>query len=108
MLLAKTNYRLASQMRRAAISVPSSIAEGHARRGTWEFVQFLSHANGSLAEFDTQTLLSVEVGYLQSKDADPVIREIQEIQKMVGAIQGKLAARLEQGTGFGATSRSSS
>ena len=54
-------YRLASQMRRAAISVPSNIAEGQARRGTREFVQFLSHASGSLAELDTQTLLSVEM-----------------------------------------------
>jgi four helix bundle protein len=100
-------YRLASQMRRAAISVPSNIAEGQARRGTREFVQFLSHASGSLAELDTQTLLSVEMEYIENKDADAVTSEIHEIQRMVAAIQRKLAVRLEQGTGYGATSRNS-
>jgi four helix bundle protein len=94
-------------MRRAAISVPSNIAEGQARRSTREFQQFLSHASGSLAELDTQVLLSVDLGYLQSNDADSVASEIQEIQKMMAAIQRKLAARLEQGTAYGATSRSS-
>ena len=119
MLLAKTiyrltrgfpgeeRYRLASQMRRAAISVPSNIAEGQARRGTREFVQSLSHATGSLAELEKQILLSVEMGYIRSNDADPVASEIREIQRMVAAIQRKLAARLEQGTGYGATSRNS-
>ncbi|MGB2639026.1 MAG: four helix bundle protein, partial [Candidatus Acidiferrum sp.] len=54
-------YGLTSQMRRAAVSVPSNIAEGQARRGTNEFLQFLSIAEGSLAELDTQLSLSVEL-----------------------------------------------
>lgn len=47
-------FGLASQMRRAAVSVASNIAEGQARNGTKEFLQFLSHAGGSLAELETQ------------------------------------------------------
>ena len=86
-------YGLALQMRRAAVSVPSNIAEGQARRGTREFVQFLSLASGSLAEIETQLLLSVDLGYTQRKDATAAGSEIAEIQKMVAAIQRKLAAR---------------
>ena len=55
-------FGLTAQMRRAAVSVPSNIAEGQARRGRKEFVQFLSHAEGSLAELDTQLRLAVELG----------------------------------------------
>jgi four helix bundle protein len=86
-------YGLASQMRRAAVSIPSNIAEGQARRGTKEFVQFLSLASGSLAELDTQLLLSVDLEYTQRTDATAAATEITEIQKMVAAIQRKLAAR---------------
>src|SRR5712692_6834223 len=66
-------YGLISQMRRAAISVPSNIAEGQARRGTNEFLQFLSIAEGSLAELDTQLSLSVELGFTQQAEVDPEI-----------------------------------
>jgi four helix bundle protein len=87
-------YGLASQMRRAAVSIPSNIAEGQARRGTKEFVQFLSVASGSLAELDTQLLLSMDLGYTQRTDATAAATEITEIQKMIAAIQRKLAARM--------------
>jgi four helix bundle protein len=50
-------FGLTAQLRRAAVSVPSNIAEGQARRTTGEFIQFLSHAEGSLAEVDTQIYL---------------------------------------------------
>jgi four helix bundle protein len=51
-----------SQMRRAAVSIPSNIAEGQARHTTKEFIQFLSHAEGSLAELETQVIVSTELG----------------------------------------------
>ena len=51
-----------SQMRRAAVSIPSNIAEGQARQPTKEFIQFLSHAEGSLAELETQVIVSTELG----------------------------------------------
>lgn len=106
--LTKTIYRLTagfppgekfgsvSQMRRAAFSVPSNIAEGHARRGTKEFAQFLSLASGSLAELETQLLLSVDLGFAPGMDVVLAETEITEIQKMIAAIQRRLAIRLEQ------------
>lgn len=60
-------YGLTSQMRRAAVSVPSNIAEGAARTGQKEFAQFLSVAKGSLSELETQLLISADLGYLNRK-----------------------------------------
>jgi four helix bundle protein len=57
-------YGLASQMRRAAISVPSNIAEGAARTGSREFAQFLNVSRGSLSELETQLLIAVELRYI--------------------------------------------
>jgi len=56
-------FGLTAQMRRAAVSAPSNIAEGQARSGTREFLQFLSYASGSLAELETQLLLGASLGY---------------------------------------------
>lgn len=61
---ADERFGLISQMRRAAVSVPSNIAEEQARHGTREFLQFLSHASGSLAELETQLLLSLDMKVL--------------------------------------------
>jgi four helix bundle protein len=61
-------FGLTSQMRRAAVSVASNIAEGQARQTRGEFVQFLGHAKGSLAELETQTMLSTRVGLLTPED----------------------------------------
>src|ERR1700693_6260453 len=59
---ADERFGLVSQMRRAAVSIPSNIAEGQARRTTGEFIQFMSHAEGSLAELETQVIVSVDLG----------------------------------------------
>ena len=83
-------FGLSAQMRRAAVSVPSNIAEGQARHGTREFLQFLSHASGSLAELETQVVLSTELGYCSKSDTLGIVGEIEEIQKMIAAIRGKL------------------
>jgi len=88
---AEERFGLIVQMRRAAVSVPSNIAEGQARSGTREFLQFLSHANGSLAEMETQVLLSVDLGYCREPDVESILREIGELQRMLAAIKRKLA-----------------
>jgi len=88
---ADERFGLSAQMRRAAVSVPSNIAEGQARHGTREFLQFLSHASGSLAELETQILLSMDLGYCKESEVSSISNEIGELQKMVAAIRRKLA-----------------
>jgi four helix bundle protein len=89
---AEERYGLTSQMRRAAVSVPSNIAEGQARRSTNEFLQFLSVAEGSLAELDTQLCLSVELGFALQTEVAPCLKEVDELQKMLVALKRKLSS----------------
>ncbi len=85
-------FGLTMQMRRAAVSVPSNIAEGQARHGTREFLQFLSHASGSLAELETQLLLSKELGYSREADSEAISNLITEMQKMLAAMRHSLSS----------------
>ena len=59
-------YGLSSQMRRAAVSVPSNLAEGAARSSKREFAQFISISKGSLSELETQMLIAADLGYLSA------------------------------------------
>lgn len=77
-------YALASQMQHAAVSIPSNIAEGAARNGKKEFLQFLSIARGSLSELETQVIISKEIGYLQ--DADPLLNQINQLFAKLSAL----------------------
>lgn len=79
-------YALSDQMRRAAISIPSNIAEGQARNSTKEFIQFLAIANGSKAELETQLLLCERIGYFTGSDISGVIDQLQEVGKMLTAL----------------------
>lgn len=83
-------FGLTSQIRRAAVSVPSNIAEGQARQSTKEFLQFISHAEGSLAELETQVLLSVELGFVWQEDVKEILGKIDELQKMLVGHKRKL------------------
>jgi four helix bundle protein len=83
-------FGLISQMRRAAVSVPSNIAEGQARQGTREFLQFISHASGSLSELETQLLLSVDLQICSEKDCSKSLAEVGELQKMLSALRRSL------------------
>jgi four helix bundle protein len=86
-------FGLVAQMRRAAVSVPSNIAEGQARHTTGEFIQFISHAEGSLAELDTQFILSIELRFVRADNADVALQLISELRRMLNALRRKLAAR---------------
>lgn len=86
-------YGRVSQMRRAAISIPSNIAEGQARQGTGEFVQFISHAEGSLAELETQFRLSVELSFLDSSQPLAAFAMMEELRKMLNALRRRLVTR---------------
>jgi four helix bundle protein len=73
-------YGLSSQMRRAAVSVPSNIAEGKGHRSDKEFSHFLYHARGSLLELETQLLIAEELQYLSREDG----RQLSAICEAVG------------------------
>ncbi|HQL05934.1 MAG TPA: four helix bundle protein [Treponemataceae bacterium] len=79
-------YALSDQMRRAAVSIPSNIAEGQSRNSTKEFIQFLAIAKGSKAELETQLLLCVKVQYLADTDISEAMELLQEIGKMLNAL----------------------
>src|SRR5216683_3938445 len=70
-LPSEEKFGLVAQMRRAAVSIPSNIAEGQARHTTGEFIQFISHAEGSLAELDTQLILSLELQFCRDGATEP-------------------------------------
>ena len=76
-------YGLVSQIRRAAVSIPSNIAEGQARGGTKEFVQFLYIGKGSLAEVDTQLTISLELGFLVAQPYHDAFQKVTELQRML-------------------------
>jgi four helix bundle protein len=81
-------FGLTAQMRRAAVSIPSNIAEGAARAGDKEFAQFLNVARGSLSELETQLLIATDLGYIKSDDSifdivDSVSRLITGLHKSV-------------------------
>ncbi len=86
-------FGLIAQMRRAAVSVPSNLAEGQARHTTGEFVQFISHAEGSVAELDTQLILSNELRFCDRVTTAPVFELIDELRRMLNVLRRKLVAR---------------
>jgi four helix bundle protein len=86
-------FGLVAQMRRAVISIPSNLAEGQARHTTGEFIQFISHAEGSVAELDTQVILSVELGFCDKRGAASASELIDELRRMLNVLRRKLASR---------------
>lgn len=83
-------YGLTNQVRRAAVSIPSNIAEGQARQSTAEFNNFLSIARGSLAEVETQLLIAARLNYLSQEQMIPIMALHQEVSKMLPALMSKL------------------
>lgn len=90
-------YALSNQMRRAAVSIPSNIAEGQGRTSPKEFAQFLSIANGSKAELETQLLLCIDLGYIEKRDTIIAAGLIDEIGKILYAMRKKLQQRAAGG-----------
>jgi len=87
-------YGLSSQIQRAAVSIASNIAEGHARDSTKEFLQFLSIALGSLYELETQLILAERLSYLESEELKLVLSKTDEISRMIRGLQRSLRAKL--------------
>lgn len=76
-------YGITNQIRRSAISIPSNIAEGSARKGDKEFIQFLYISLGSLSELETQLIIAKNLKYLSEKDFNIISVHLKEIGKML-------------------------
>ena len=85
-------YGMTNQLRRAAVSIPSNIAEGHRRGYNKEFIQYLKVARGSLAEVETQVIVSGEINYIDGNIAEEISKEIEEIGKMINGLINSLSA----------------
>lgn len=83
-------YGLSSQMKRAAVSIPSNIAEGAARSTKKEFSHFLSISQGSLSELDTQLELCCILEFTTRNIAHPILKKIQRISMMITALKKSL------------------
>jgi len=83
-------YGLISQMRRAAISIPSNLAEGAARKGLKEFKQLLNIAQGSISELDTQIELALMLKYINKKTYDHLMENLNIISKMLFGLSRSL------------------
>jgi four helix bundle protein len=83
-------YGLSSQLRRAAVSVPSNIAEGQGRASTGEFKHFLGNAQGSLCEAETQIRIAGNLGYLRAETVSDLLARTSEIGKIMHGLQASL------------------
>jgi len=86
-------YGLTSQMRRAAISVPCNICEGHSRRATRDYQRFLKMAAGSCAELETQVEVAVELNYLKAAACNELMEKITYETRMLRKLIGKLSEK---------------
>ncbi len=87
-------YSLTSQLRRAAISVPSNIAEGHGRNSPKEFNHFLGIALGSLSELETQLLLAVRLNYFREQEQIALLKTTNQASKMPQGLKKSLNSKL--------------
>jgi four helix bundle protein len=79
-------YGIVSQLRRACVSMPSNIAEGQGRRSKGEFSRYLSIALGSLAELETQIMISDALGYFKQKQAPKLLGMAAEVGRLVNGL----------------------
>ena len=84
-------YALMSQIRRAAVSIPSNIAEGQGRRTTADFLRHLSIAYGSLREVETQILIAARLKYLTPAQVDSVMSSAGEVGRLLNGLMNSLS-----------------
>ena len=89
-------FELASQMRRAAVSVPANVAEGHARRRPKPYLNHVHIALGSLAELETCVVLAERLGYIDAARAACELEQTAHLGRMLNALTSALEARIER------------
>ena len=87
-------YALTSQIRRAAVSVPSNIAEGQGRSSTKEFLKHLSIAYGSLLEIETQIIIAKAQGYCSAEQAEMLLELAAEVGRLLNGLSNALKRKL--------------
>jgi four helix bundle protein len=87
-------YALTNQIRRAAVSVPSNIAEGNGRRTTKDYLRFLDMAFGSLMEVDTQVCIATRRNYITAEQESDLLTFIERIGKMLNALMSSLERKM--------------
>ena len=92
-LPAEEKYGLVSQLRRAAVSVPTNIAEGSKREGNQDFARFLNIAEGSLVEVEYLIMLCRDLEYLTSESVAPLLAEIRELAAMLHYLRVKVESK---------------
>lgn len=91
----RERFNLISQINRAAVSIPSNIAEGAGRNSDKEFVQFLAIVHASTYEVETQLIISKNLGYLSEEDLEGLVEKLEELQKMNYIFQQKLLLKVK-------------
>jgi len=86
-------YGITNQLRRAAVSVPSNIAEGQARFSQKEFYHFLSQARGSLVEIETQLLIARDLKYIQPTKAEALLAAAEELGRILNGLIASIKNR---------------
>jgi four helix bundle protein len=84
-------FGLTAQMRRAAVSVPSNLAEGYGRGGRKDYRQFVRIARGSAFELETQVVLAERLGFLNAESASDLATRIQDVLKMLSGLVRSLS-----------------
>jgi four helix bundle protein len=85
------DFGLAGQIQRAAVSIMSNVAEGFERGGRGEFHQFLSTAKASCAELRSQLYVALDVGYLDQRKFDDLLRQAEEVARIIGGLRASIA-----------------
>ncbi len=89
-------YGLRSQVRRAAVSVPSNIAEGQARATTADFLHFLSIARGSLKEVETQVIIAQRLGYIDGQKESELTEHSEQVSRLISGLVNALRKKTSQ------------
>ena len=87
-------FGLTSQIRRAAVSIPANMAEGAARKSDKEFLQFLSHAQGSASEVETELLIAFNLGFMEKTIYDQLTEELDRIGRLITGLSNHLKRKV--------------